>query len=243
MLYSRLSSLSVFPASATVRRATVGLMALSRLLSACEAPAPPRLRTLGNTDMVAGPNGRVDTVWAPIPQFSLTDQLGRPFTNATVRGKIVVADFFFASCPTICPVVKKEELRLWEKYKADPRVVFVSHTIDPRHDSVAVLRDYADRLGVAGSNWYFVTGPKDTIYALAQRYLVAAQATPGVGGGFTHSGALALVDPRGHLRASFSAGSDSIAPAPVYDGTRAADVDRLIGDVGRLLAEEFPSRK
>ena len=140
-------------------------------------------------------------------------------------------------------MVKKEELRLWEKYKADPRVVFVSHTIDPRHDSVAVLREYAERLGVAGTNWYFVTGPKDTIYTLAQHYLIAAQETPGFGGGFTHSGALALVDPRGHLRASLSAGTDSLAPAPVYDGTRAADVDRLMGDIGRLLAEEFPPQQ
>ena len=212
-------------------------------LSGCEAPVPPRLLTLGNYDLVPGPNGRTDTAWAPIPAFQLTDQLGRPFTSATVRGKVVVADFFFASCPSICPVVKKEELRLWEAYKADPRVVFISHTIDPRHDSVTVLRDYAERLGVANSNWYFVTGPKDTIYTLAQRYLVAAQETPGFGGGFTHSGALALVDPRGHLRASMGAGNDSIAPAPVYDGTRAADVDRLIRDVARLLAEEFSARK
>ncbi len=212
------------------------------VLGSCESP-PPHLRTIGNYDLVSSTGGPADTAWAPIPPFTLTDQLDRPFTNATVRGKIVVADFFFASCPTICPVVKKEELRLWEKYKADPRIVFVSHTIDPRHDSVAVLRDYAERLGVAGTNWYFVTGPKDTIYALAQRYLVAAQETPGFEGGFTHSGALALVDPRGHLRASLSAGTDSLAPAPVYDGTRAADVDRLIRDVGRLLAEEFPAKK
>lgn len=232
---------SLLPGSALLGGLAL-LAALAGLTSACDS-APPRLRTLGNTDLVTGPDGRVDTVWAPIPQFALTDHLGRPFTNATVKGKIVVADFFFASCPTICPVVKKEELRLWEKYKTDPRVVFVSHTIDPRHDSVAVLREYAERLGVAGTNWYFVTGPKDTIYALAERYLVAAQETPGVAGGFTHSGALALVDPRGHLRASLSAGTDSFAPAPVYDGTRAADVDRLIGDVARLLAEEFPARK
>lgn len=217
--------------------------ALLAALAACDRPpnTSSRLLTIGHYDVIADP--APDTVWATVPPFRLTDQLGRPFTNAALKGKIVVADFFFASCPTICPVVKKEELRLWKKYRNDPRVVFVSHTIDPRHDSVAVLRDYAERLGVANSNWYFVTGIKDSIYALAQHYLVAVEETPGFGGGFTHSGAVALVDTRGHLRASLSAGTDSIAPAPVYDGTRATDVDRLIVDVGRLLNEQFPAKK
>lgn len=223
-------------------RAALTILLTVFAFGSCESP-PPRLRTLGNYDLAPGPDGREDTVWATTPRFRLTDHLGRPFTNATLQGKIVIADFFFASCPTICPVVKKEELRLWEKYRDDPRVVFVSHTIDPRHDSVAVLRDYAERLGVAGTNWYFLTGPKDSIYALAQHYLIAAQEDGDAPGGFTHSGALALVDSRGHLRASFSAGTDSLAPAPVYDGTRAADVDRLIRDIGRLLAEEFPVKK
>ncbi len=224
------------------------LLLLGALLSVgngCDSPsasAPPLL-TIGEYDLVPNPQGTTDTVRQGIPAFALTDQLGRPFTNATVKGKIVVADFFFASCPTICPVVKKEELRLWQRYKNDPRVVFVSHTIDPRHDSVAVLREYAERLGVANSNWYFVTGPKDTIYALAQRYLVAAVEDKDAPGGFTHSGALALVDPRGHLRATLSPGTAEFAPAPVYDGIRAPDVDRLIRDVGRLLEEEFPTKK
>ena len=219
------------------------LITATVLTTGCDSAAPPRLLTIGNYDLLTGPDGRVDTAWATIPPFHLTDHMGQPFTNATVAGKVVIADFFFASCPTICPVVKKEELRLWEKYKDDPRVAFVSHTIDPRHDSVTVLRDYAERLGVANSNWYFVTGPKDSIYSLAERYLVAAQEDQGAPGGFTHSGAVALVDPRGRLRASLSPGTPEMAPAPVYDGTRAADVDRLITDVDRLLAEQFPVKK
>jgi protein SCO1 len=239
-----------------------GLVGLSAGLGSCESP-PPRLLTIGQYEVVTTADGRTDTVRAPIPPFRLTDQYGQPFTNASIKGKIVVADFFFASCPTICPVVKKEELRLWEKFKNDPRVVFVSHTIDPRHDSVAVLRDYAERLGVANSNWYFVTGPKDSIYVLAAHYLAAVEETPGFGGGFSHSGAVALVDTKGHMRATLSPVDENFTPAPaygdnttlaqdstitraaapVYDGTRAADIDRLIIDLGRLLAEEFPAKK
>lgn len=206
--------------------------------SSCTSP-PARLKVLGEYEVRPHPDGAPDTLWPTIPPFRFTDQNGRPFTNAAVAGKIYVADFFFASCPTICPVVKKEEIRLWEKYRQDPRVVFVSHTIDPRHDSVAVLREYAERLGVANSNWYFVTGVKDSIYSMATRYLIAAQEDQGAAGGFSHSGALTLVDTRGHIRASISPRTG----APVYDGTVAADVDRLIQDVALLLAEEFPRKK
>jgi protein SCO1 len=205
-------------------------------LQSCDR-APARLKTLGFYDVVTQPDGRTDTVWASIRPFSFTDQNGQPFTNRSIAGKVMVADFFFASCPSICPVVKKEELRLWERFKNDPRVVFVSHTIDPRHDSISVLRDYADRLGVGNSNWYFVTGPQDTIYATAERYLIAAQADSGAPGGFNHSGNLTLIDQRGRIRASYSPGNDSVMPSPVYDGLKPADVDRLILDVDRLLKD------
>ncbi len=221
---------------------TALLLPLLPTLTGCEAP-PPRLKTLGFYDLVNTPDGRQDTVWSTIRPFSFTDQNGAPFTKQSVAGKVMVADFFFASCPSICPVVKKEELRLWERFKNDPRVVFVSHTIDPRHDSVAVLRDYADRLGVGNSNWYFVTGPQDSIYATAERYLIAAQADSAAPGGFNHSGNLTLIDQRGHIRASYSAGNDSIMPSPVYDGLKAIDVDRLIRDVDVLLKESAPEKK
>lgn len=217
----------------------MGALAGSLLLgSSCSSPQP-RLKILGEYDVVNRAKGTSDTVWATIPSFYFTDQNGRPFTKAAVANKIYVADFFFASCPTICPVVKKEEIRLWEKYRNDPRVVFVSHTIDPRHDSIPVLREYAERLGVANSNWYFVTGTKDSIYSMATRYLIAAQEDQGAAGGFSHSGALSLIDTKGRIRASISPRTG----APVYDGTVAADVTRLMRDVDLLLAEEFPSKK
>lgn len=208
-------------------------------LAGCQSE-PPRLKTIGQYQLVTRAGQTTpDTVWPTVPRFALTDQYGKAFTSAEVAGKIYVVDFFFATCPTICPVVKKDELRLWQQYKNDPRVVFVSHTIDPRHDTVAVLSDYADRLGVNHSNWHFVTGPRDTIFSLAQHYLVAAQEDTGAAGGFTHSDALVLVDTRGRLRGSLSPNTG----APVYAGLVPADVDRLIRDVGILLKEEFPARR
>ncbi len=238
--------ISVFPPATS-------LLALALAgISACRPAPTERLKTIGNYEVVQG-----DTLWQPIGPFHLTDQNGQPFTPRQTAKKIVVADFFFATCPTICPTVKKEEIRLWQAYKNDPRVVFVSHTIDPRHDSVAVLADYAQRLGVANSNWHFVTGPQDSIFALAERYLVAARPDDTSGsGGYTHSGALALLDTRGRKRASAASltpelltardaaeaqGLQLPPPVPFYDGTKPADVDRLIRDVARLLAEDFPT--
>ena len=117
-------------------------------------------------------------------------------------------------------------LRVYEQYKNDPRVVFMSHTIDPAHDSIPVLRDYAERLGVTdASRWHFVTAPHDTIFALAHAYMTGAEVDPGTAGGFAHNGTFALVDEHRHVRG-------------LYDGLDKAEVDRLIREIPVLLKEE-----
>ena len=91
---------------------------------------------------------KVDTVYHKIAPFSFFNQNGKAITNKEVEGRVYVADFFFTSCPTICPVMKKQMLRVYEKFKHDPDFRILSHSIDPTYDTVALLKDYSLRLGV-----------------------------------------------------------------------------------------------
>ncbi|MBG8553893.1 SCO family protein [Hymenobacter guriensis] len=170
--------------------------------------------------------GPADTVFAVVPTFRLTNQQGQPVTKATFAGKVYVTDFFFATCPSICPKMQSELLRVYERYKGNPRVAFLSHTIDPDHDSILVLRDYAERLGVKdASQWHFATAARDTVFGLAHAYFTAAQPDKEAPGGVAHNGTFALVDSKGHVRG-------------LYDGMVKAEVDRLIRELPVLLKEE-----
>lgn len=172
-------------------------------------------------------NGKTitDTVYHQIPDFRFINQDSVPVTSQTVAGKIYVSDFFFTTCPTICPKMKSQMLRVYEQFKNNDQVLLVSHTIDPQHDTVAVLREYAQRLGVSSNKWHFVTGAKDSIYAQASQYMVSAMEDEAEPGGFVHSGAFILVDTNRRVRG-------------IYDGTSPEQVDQLIKDIPLLLAEQ-----
>jgi len=173
----------------------------------------------------------VDTVYHQIPDFAFVDQDSQQVTQNTVAGKVYVTDFFFTSCPTICPKMKSQMLRVYEKYKDNPNVLLLSHSIDPQHDTVAVLHDYAERLHITSDKWHLLTGEKDSIYDIASKYLVPAQEDGDqAGGGFTHGGHFILVDGQRHIRG-------------VYDGTEAASVDQLIQDIPVLLNEKQDGQK
>ncbi len=168
------------------------------------------------------------TVTHSIPAFSFVNQDGQVLTNSDFDGKVYVADFFFTSCPTICPVMKTQMLRIYEHFEANPDVKILSHTIDPAHDSVSVLKDYRNRLGVKGSQWQFVTGDQDKIYDIAAKgYMASAMedSTDVASGGFIHSGAFLLIDKNRRVRGQ-------------YDGTQAEEVSQLIRDIELLLKEE-----
>jgi protein SCO1 len=180
-----------------------------------------KLPILGERDFVNG-----DSVYHTIPDFSFVNQDGVEVTNKTFEGKIYVSDFFFTTCPTICPVMKKQMLRVYEKFKENPKVGILSHTIDPRHDSVQVLREYATRLGVSGNMWQFVTGEKEKIYTIGEKaYYVTAGEDSTAAGGIIHSGAFILVDKKRRVRG-------------VYDGTKETDVTKLLKDIDVLLNEK-----
>ena len=165
-----------------------------------------------------------DTVYHTIADFAFVNQVGDTIRKEDMVGKIYVADFFFTTCPTICPVMKKEMLRVYEQFKGDPNFRILSHSIDPSHDTQAVLKDYAEKLGVPdAATWNFLTGDQEKIFEIGQTsYLTTTMADDMEPGGFLHSGAFLLVDQQGRIRG-------------VYDGTKTDQVDRLLADIPKLL--------
>ena len=166
-----------------------------------------------------------DTIYPTIPNFSFINQNGDTVTNADFEGKIYVADFFFTHCPTICPKVTAQMLRVHDQFKDSSMVLLLSHSIDPKNDTVGRLREYAGKLGVVAPKWHFVTGAKDSIYGIADDYFRIAKESPDAPGGFDHSGRLILVDKNRRVR-SFC------------DGTDAKDVDRFMENIQTLLREK-----
>jgi protein SCO1 len=166
-----------------------------------------------------------DTVYHKIADFKFVDQDSNIVTNETFRGKIYVADFFFTSCRTICPIMKTQMLRVYDSIQNDSDVLILSHTIDPEYDTVGLLHDFADRLGVKSEKWHFVTGEKDSIYNIAQTsYFATAMEANSEPDGFIHSGAFLLIDKEQRIRGK-------------YDGTKEQDVNRLLADIQRLQNE------
>jgi protein SCO1/2 len=204
------------------RRATEQLgvaVSLVCLLMACSQADDGPLPILGPMEVVDS-----DTTYHSIPDFRFVNQDSQWVTNETYANGIYVADFFFTSCPSICPKVKKQMLRMYDKYGDEPGIHFVSHSIDTRRDTVGRLKIYSDNLGVSGDFWHFLTGDKDEIFAIANEYFVSALEDPGAPGGFDHSGRLILVDQNRHIR-SFCNGTDP------------EEVDVFMEDVDQLLHE------
>jgi protein SCO1/2 len=160
-----------------------------------------------------------------VGSFSLTDQDGNNVTEHNFENKIYVTDFFFVTCPTICPKMTTQMNRVYEEFKDNTTISFLSHTVMPEADSVPVLNKYAKELGVSSDKWKFVTGDKKQLYNLARKTYFAA-ITEGDGGGddFIHTENFVLVDKEKKLRG-------------FYDGTSKKDVDRLIVDIYTLIKE------
>ena len=133
-------------------------------------------------------------------------------------------DFFFISCPTICPKLTAQMLRIHDEFKDINEVLLLSHSIDTKRDTVARLKNYSENLGVNSDKWHFVTGDHDAIYEIADDYFSVAIENPDAPGGFDHSGRLILVDKNRNVR-SFC------------NGTEPESVDRFMKDIELLLAE------
>jgi len=170
-----------------------------------------------------------DTIYQTIPAFKFVNQYGDSISEKNLSGKIYVADFFFTSCPSICPVMQRNMLNVYNTFKADPDIKILSFTIDPKYDSVKVLKKYADKLGISGDAWWFLQGKKDTTYKLAEKnYLVAVSEDKTTPGGYVHQGYFVLVDKEKRVRGA-------------YDGTQPEQVNQLIADIKTLKAEPTPA--
>lgn len=166
-----------------------------------------------------------DTTYRTIPAFQFLNQDSAVVTNKDFDGKIYVADFFFTSCPTICPTMHRNLLKVYQKYLNNPEVKLASHTIDVKYDTPSRMKAYANKLGIKGTQWEFLWGTRDSIYALAERnYLVSVGQDKKAPGGFVHQGYLVLVDKDKRIRGA-------------YDGTVDAQVQQLMEDMDTLLAE------
>lgn len=192
------------------------------VMASCQNEQSDRpLPILGERDVAA--NG--DTIYPVIPDFSFVNQDSQIVNNATFAGKAYVVDFFFIHCPTICPKVKANGLRIYEKFKNEDGLLILSHSIDVKNDTVAALRHHAEKLGIDSRKWHLVTGDHDAIYAIADDYFSVAKEDPSSPGGFDHSGRIILVDKNRHVR-SFC------------DGTNSESVDKFMKDIEKLLKEQ-----
>ena len=162
-----------------------------------------------------------------IDDFSLVNQNNEVVSNETFDGKIYVADFFFTTCPGICPIMKENMITLQNEFINDDNVLLLSHTVTPEIDSVSVLKKYSQEKGVIDSKWNMVTGDKKQIYNLARKsYLVAEDIESPIQYDMIHTENFVLVDSKRRIRG-------------FYDGTDNDVMDNLISDIKILKKEEF----
>lgn len=159
-----------------------------------------------------------------VADFSLVNQNGRTITQKDYEEKIYIADFFFTTCPTICPIMTKNMVEIQDRIQNDTVVKLLSHTVTPEIDSVAQLKKYAIEKGVDDTKWNLVTGDKKQIYELARKSYLAVQ-SDGDGGQYDmiHTENFILVDKEKRIRG-------------FYDGTKSEEIDILMKDLETLKA-------
>jgi len=187
--------------------------------TACKE-TPKKLPIIGEREIIGK-----DTIFHKIPQFSFLNQDSIEISNRDFDQNIYVTDFFFTSCPSICPKVKRQMLRIYDKFENDPVLKIVSHTMDPKRDTPTRLKTFAENLEVDTDRWIFLTGDKDSLLDMSENYFIAAYEDKEAPGGFDHSGKIVLVDKKRHVRA-FAEGTD---PDDVTDFL--TDIQVLINEV------------
>ncbi|MGJ8665474.1 MAG: SCO family protein [Patiriisocius sp.] len=176
-----------------------------------------------NAEMV-DPSIQHQKKYHTVGDFSLTNQNGKTITQADYEGKIYIADFFFTTCQTICPIMTDNMEQLQEKLKNNPEVLLLSHSVMPEYDTPQRLKEYAIEKGVDDSKWNLVTGDKLEIYNLARKEYLAAKENPGDPLGLVHTENFVLVDRQKRIRG-------------FYDGTIEEDMDKVLNDIEILQNE------
>ncbi|MBD3723204.1 MAG: SCO family protein [Flavobacteriaceae bacterium] len=169
------------------------------------------------------------------PSFELTNQDDKKISDKDYLGKVYVIEFFFSTCPTICPKMNQNMLKIQDEFLNEKDFGIVSITINPDYDTPKVLKEHAEILGVKHANWNFLTGNKDYIYELANKgFNMYAGENKKAMGGFEHSGMFALVDKEGNIRCRTDQYGN---PILYYDGIDQVGVKNIIEDIKKLLQE------
>jgi protein SCO1/2 len=167
----------------------------------------------------------IDTLFHVIPSMQFTTQDGEKMDLDSLYGNVYVLDFFFATCPGICPVLTKQMVRVQNAFIKDKNFKLVSVSVDPVRDSVLALREYAKNYGAVANKWYFLTAPKSNVFKLASEgFFLVAKENPKGEEAFIHSEKLTLVDAEGHIRG-------------YYNGTDSLSVNKMMGDIVLVLRE------
>ena len=196
-------------------------------LSSCSGSSSKKLPILGAREAVEKEvDGTIviDTIYKTLPEFSFLNQDSVEITGDTFQNSIYIADFFFTSCPSICPIMHRNMLKIYDQYKGKNELMFLSHSIDFKYDTPSALKAYAEKLGISGSQWQFASGSKESIYGIAADYMVFAAEDDQVAGGYEHQGWFILIDKDKRIRGA-------------YDGTDDEQVAQLMKDIPVLLAE------
>lgn len=200
-----------------IKKLAIILFAISTLLGCTTEPLP----YIGPQKIVNG-----DTLKHSIPTFNFINQNNDTVTNQNLKGKIYVADFFFTSCPSICPKVKIEMLKIYDEFLQEPDFKMMSHTMDPKRDTPEKLKTYAKNLDVNTNKWMFLTGNQDDLMDISNKgYFVSAEEDETAPGGFNHSGKIMLIDKNGRIRA-------------YSEGTKPKETPILIKKIKQLLNEK-----
>lgn len=178
-----------------------------------------------------------------VPDFRMINQHGDTITNKDYLGKVYVVEFFFATCPTICPIMNENLVKVQNEFFGNPNFGIASFTINPQHDTPEVLKTYAKKHDITHANWHLLTGDRDKIYDLARNgFSLYAREDAAADGGFEHSGFFALIDQEGFIRSRtdpqgnpivFYEGSTPYNSKKTNRGKR--QIDWLVKDIKKLL--------
>ena len=181
-----------------------------------------------------------------VPSFNFTDQNGKTITNKDYEGKVYIVEFFFTTCPTICPRMSSNLVQIQEAFEAFNNFGVASFTINPEHDTPEILKDYADQYGMNNPNWHLMTGKEKEIYKLANEGFNLYTAKDGeLEGGFEHSGNFALIDKNGFIRSRKDASGNPLIyyngiiseSEKVDDQGQSEEISILKEDIAKLLQE------
>jgi protein SCO1 len=191
----------------------------------------------GNSlDNISNANKATDLhLVGPAPKFELIDQNSKEISNLDYLGKVYVVEFFFTTCPSICPRMNKNMIEIQNKFFGNPNFAIASISINPEYDTADVLKKHALILGAKSTNWHFLTGDKNYIYNISNKgFNLYAGENPKISGGFEHSGLFALVDKKGNIRCRKD---DFGNPTVYYDGLEQEGIKAIMQDITLLLEE------